>query len=57
MNKITRGDVLRIAAEAMADPRTVARIYEGKKSIALVHLRVAEAAKRLKLAAPPPLSA
>ena len=51
--KLTTKQIRQIAAEAMADHRTVARIYEGKKSHDLVRERVVEAAKKLKLPAPP----
>jgi hypothetical protein len=47
--KLTAKQILQIAAEAMADPRTVKRIYSGEKSLQLVKDRVAAAAKRLRM--------
>jgi hypothetical protein len=40
------------AAEAMADPRTVKKIYDGKVSQELVRERVLDAARRLKFPIP-----
>jgi hypothetical protein len=51
--KLTTKQVLLLAAEASADPRTVKSIYAGKKSQALVRERVGMAAKKLKMPAPP----
>ena len=50
---LTRHEVLKIAAEAQVDPRTVEKIYEGRASKGLVRERVIVAAKKLKLVAPP----
>lgn len=50
--EITPKQILQIAAEAMADPRTVKRIYSGEKSQQLVKDRVAAAAKKLKMPVP-----
>ena len=50
---ISSKDVRRIAAEASVDPRTVARMYQGKKTRHLARERVVEAVKKLKLPAPP----
>lgn len=49
---LTRQQVLKLAGEASVDPRTVSRIYDGKKSLGLVFDRVAAAAKKLKLPVP-----
>lgn len=54
--KVTAQQVLQIAAEAMTDHRTVSKIYEGGSSRKLVRERVAMAAKKLKLPAPPSAS-
>ena len=50
---ITTQQAMQIAAEAMADRRTVEKIYEGKHSQRLVRERIEIAAKRLKLPLPP----
>jgi hypothetical protein len=47
-------DRVRIAAEAIVDPRTVARTYQGVRTTPNVHVRIARAAERLKLPPPPP---
>ncbi len=48
--KLTRQQIFAIAGEAQVDPRTVAKIYEGKPSkMKLVRERVMAAAKRLKM--------
>ena len=50
---LTDKQKMQIAAEASCDPRTVASIYEGRRSKGLVRFRVVEAAKKLKIARPP----
>jgi DNA-binding LacI/PurR family transcriptional regulator len=50
----SRKDILRIAAEASVDPRTVRSTYDGSKPTRELTLaRITEAAKKLKLPAPP----
>lgn len=48
-------DIMRIAAEAGCDPRTVARAYDGQpyNSRKLSRSRIEEAARKLKLEPPP----
>lgn len=48
----TREQLL-ISAECLVDVRTIERIYDGKTSKKNTRERVAEAAKKLKLPAPP----
>lgn len=50
---LTEQATRKLAAEAMVDPRTVAKIYDGQVSKPLIRERVVEAAKRLKMPAPP----
>lgn len=50
---MTDKDMMRIAAEAACDPRTVASVYDGRPSRRLVRGRIEAAAKKLKLPAPP----
>jgi DNA-binding LacI/PurR family transcriptional regulator len=51
-------DKLKIAAEAMVDPRTVVRVYDGQPSEKkLVRERIIRAAKKLNLPLPPPEAA
>jgi hypothetical protein len=47
--KLTRAQVLQLAAEAQVDPRTIINLYEGGSSKALVRERVVAAAKKLKM--------
>lgn len=51
--KLTREQIFTLAGAAMADPRTVQRLYEGSKTQALVRERIELAAKKLKLPKPP----
>lgn len=51
--KLTEQQVRQVAAEAMVDPRTVAKIYGGGRSKAMVRERVCVAAKKLKIQVPP----
>lgn len=53
---ISAYDRIRISAHIVANPRTVARVYQGQGS-AYSRLRVTEAAKALGLPLPPELSA
>lgn len=53
MSKLDRKQVLQLAAEAECDPRTVAKIYDGRAARDLVRQRVAKAAKKLRMPAPP----
>jgi len=50
--KLTRREVLRLAAEAQCDPRTVVHIYDGKESKQIVRERVVAAAKKFKIQVP-----
>lgn len=50
---LTKQQILQLAAEACVDPRTIARIYDGQQSKMMVLERVADAAKTLKIPAPP----
>ena len=56
MLKLTTQQKLQIAAEAMADPRTISRIYTGKPTLKMVRERIITAAKKLGLPLPPPTS-
>ena len=51
--KISKQDAMRIAIEAMVDPRTVEKIYAGEDARPRGVERVRVAAKKLRLAAPP----
>ncbi len=52
--KLTRTEVMKLAAEAQVDPRTVTKIYNGEKSRRiLVRERVEAAARSLGLPGPP----
>ena len=51
--KITKAQLLKSAGEAEVDPRTVARVYEGKPTRGLVRGRIEAAAKKLKMPAVP----
>ena len=50
---LTREQILNLAGAAMADPRTVQRVYQGEKTQALVRERIEAAAKKLKFPKPP----
>ena len=48
--KLTKQQILQLAAEAQVDPRTVTKIYDGKPSkMIAVRERVEAAAKKLKI--------
>lgn len=49
----TDKQILQIAAEALMDTRTVKKVYAGGDIRRLSHARVEEAAKKLKIPAPP----
>lgn len=51
--KLSREQVLKIAGTAIVDARTVKSVYEGRLSKPVVRDRIVEAAKKLKLPAPP----
>lgn len=46
---MTRADILRVAAEAVCDPRTVAKFTQGQPVRALAAERIREAMRRLKI--------
>lgn len=50
---MTNQDMMRIAAEAGCDPRTVASVYDRRPSRKLVRERIEAAAKKLKFPTPP----
>lgn len=52
--RMTARDIMRIAAEAACDPRTVENVYDGRPSKRLVRERIEAAAKTLNILAPPP---
>ena len=51
--QITRAERFRLVAESMCDERSVAAVYNGNPVRSVTHERIAVAAKRLKLPAPP----
>lgn len=51
--KLTPHDRVRIAAEAIAAPRTVERIYAGARCAATTRERICRAAEKLGLPLPP----
>jgi hypothetical protein len=53
--QLTVAQVLKLAAEAQADPRTIRKIYSSGVTKLVVYERVIDAAKRLKLPLPPPV--
>ena len=53
MKKLTMQQTLQIAGEAAVDPRTVAKIYAGKKAHQAIRKCVEDAAKKLKIQGPP----
>ena len=50
---ISQAEVYSIAAEALADPRSIRRAYAGKPVRPLIRLRLERAAAVLRLPAPP----
>lgn len=51
---LTAHDRVRIAAEAIVNPRTVERIYRGDRCTISTYERVRRAAEGLRYPAPPP---
>ena len=50
---IAYADILRVAAEALADPRTVMRVYAGAPTKKLTYKRISQTAGKLGLTLPP----
>ena len=53
MNTLNSHDYVRLAAEAIVAPRTVARLYAGRKTSTTTRERVRAAAERLGFPQPP----
>jgi hypothetical protein len=51
--KLTRQQLMKVAAEAGADPRTVVRLYDGNQVRGLVGDRILAAIELLKFPKPP----
>lgn len=56
LRPITTTDLVRLAAHATVDPRTVARAYEGGPVTSSTHARLTVAALALGLPLPPKLT-
>jgi hypothetical protein len=50
--EVTRRDILRLAGETGADPRTVTRVVEGKRTLGAIAQSIREAAQRLGIRLP-----
>jgi hypothetical protein len=55
--QLDQSEVLKLAGEALTDPRTVRRAYEGESVKTLTRLRLERAAKELGFPIPPPTPA